>query len=124
MHEGSWAPSGAGGAAAARIEWRSVRVQVSEQGGRCAQRYQVLRVLEQQATGVFRCEGGVTFCQKLCSIITCTTLQSSRESEDPRVPRAYSGSRTWRLQPTRLHMQRRHGPSMSPSDEATSRAVE
>ena len=28
-------------------------------------------------------KGGDTFCQKLCSFITCTTIQSSRESEDP-----------------------------------------
>ena len=61
-------------------------------------------------TGVFRCEGGVTFCQKLCSFDPRKPFQAGRTREDPRVPRAHSRSRTWRLQPSCVHVHWWHGP--------------
>ena len=54
------------GASAAAARGRDFRVQVSQQTRRSSQRHQVLRVLEKHATGVFRRQGGFTFCQKQC----------------------------------------------------------
>ena len=41
----------------------------------------MLRVLGQNATGVFRCEGGITFCQKLCSYDTRKFIHMAEQSK-------------------------------------------